>query len=546
MPSISVSNNVSPRIKRKDVIELLSSYPGWAHPDVHYWEDNWQMLRDTVMGEREMKDNARRYLPQPSGMEDDDYVFFLDNATYFNMTSRTLGALVGTIFRRNPMMNEIPARLKNRMKKISKKKQSFRTFSRRACREVIQMGRFGVLVDMPSGGGDAFLVGYKAEAMLDWRTDVIEGREELTSMVLMEIAEQDDRNPGTPRQFDPVYRVLRLVPSVATARGWQYEQHIYTVPGSSGQINLEAEPDEVIVPLNRGKPLDFIPFKVLGPDTNDIEVEKSPLYDIAAMNVSHYRSYGQLEHGRFYTGLPIYWVSVNDAGESGEYRIGPSMVWEITSGQKAGLLEFNGQGLKFLETAIANKEAHIATLGGRLVGVTTASVSESDNQVAMKDRNEHAMLLAVAMAMDEGFTEIIQWWAAWMDTPEGQVQNISIEFNKDFILKEVAAREFRAMHMMYTDGLIPIEVFFDYMSRAEVIPEWMELPEFKRLIATSKSFPMQPDAEARENGYPNKQSEIDDEQAEKELKADEEAAAREARALAQARQQQMVPPDDDE
>jgi hypothetical protein len=53
-----------------------------------------------------------------------------------------------------------------------------------------------------------------------------------------------------------------------------------------------------------------------------------PILDILTLNVSHYKTYAQLEHGRFYTANPIYYVS--GAGEEDtEYHIGPSVVWEI-------------------------------------------------------------------------------------------------------------------------------------------------------------------------------------------------------------------------
>ncbi|WP_410176762.1 DUF4055 domain-containing protein [Sinorhizobium medicae] len=153
------------------------------------------------------------------------------------------------------------------------------------------------------------------------------------------------------------------------------------------------------------------------------------------------RSYAHLEHGRFYTGLPVYYVSKGTGEGKGEYTIGASVVWEIGAGENAGIIEFNGNGLKFLENAIATKEAHISTLGGRLIGVTTSSVSESDNQVSMKDRNEQALLLNVSMALDEGFTQVLQWWASWQDVQTSEAEEISIEFNKDLMLKEAAARE---------------------------------------------------------------------------------------------------------
>nr|WP_281418744.1 DUF4055 domain-containing protein [Rhizobium rosettiformans] len=268
------------------------------------------------------------------------------------------------------------------------------------------------------------------------------------------------------------------------------------------------------------------------------------MLDIAQMNISHFRSYAHLEHGRFYTGLPVYYVSKGQGEGKGEYTIGASVVWEVGPGESAGIIEFNGNGLKFLENAISTKEQHISTLGGRLIGTGSSSgASESDNQANMKDRNEQALLLNVSMALDEGFTQVMQWWASWQDVKNSDAEEISIEFNKDFMLKDAAAREFRAIQQMYNDGILPIEVVYDYLKKAEVIPDWLELEEFRKLLESKNSFPNNPDAEANSRGFPDRKTELELEEADKDRKSQETIAESQAAvALKAARNQPEQPP----
>jgi hypothetical protein len=493
--------NVS-RLTRKDISSLTTTYPAWAHPDVAYAETDWQLLRDAYEGERAIKQQAAVYLPQSSGMDDDQYELYLENATYYNMTARTVGALVGTIFKRNPVISNLPDKFDDLVKAITKDNESLRTFSMRVAKEVIHMGRYGVLVDRPGAGmGKPYLVGYVTEAILDWTVEAGEdGRNRLTEVVLMEI-DEIDRVQEQPRKFVPLFRVLRLVNGV-------YQQHIYRSDDKGRIPDIYATSSEILTPTDRGSPLDFIPFMFFGSESNLPRYERSPIIDIARLNVSHYRSYAHLEHGRYYTGLPVFYISKANNEGAGEYTIGPSTVWEVASGEKAGLLEFNGNGLKFLENALSSKEAQAASLGGRLIGVDTRSVSESDNQVSMKNRNEQALLLNICIGMDEGMTKVLQWWARWQDTPADQVRQIEITFNKEFLLKEVAAREFRAIHAMHKDGLLPVEVFHDYLLRAEVIPDWMTVDDFKKLLDNMDSFPNNPDVDAKKNGFPDKKTEL--------------------------------------
>lgn len=519
---MALANTSQASKSRINIQSLMTSLPSWTHPEVQYAEPDWVTLRDAFDGEREIKNRGSEYLPKPSGMDNDEYALYKQNSTYFNMTARTVGALVGTIFKRNPVITNLPDKMVEAVKKITKDNQSLRTFSAQIAKEVIHMGRYGVLVDMPKGGGAPYLAGYVAESILDWNMTEVDGRDVLTEVVLVEI-DQEGRSDQNRRQFKPRYRVLRLI-------GGEYSVHVYhTSSGDTGaDVNLDGPADETYTPQNRGKPLKYIPFMFFGADSTSPKMTRSSMLDIARMNISHYRSYAHLEHGRYYTGLPIYYVSKANGATEGSYTIGASVVWEVAQGEKAGLLEFNGQGLKFLENAIASKEAHIATLGGRLIGVDTRSVSESDNQVSMKERNEHALLLNVTSVLDEGISGLLRWLATWSDVSDSEASKITIEFSKEFLLKEVAAREFRAIQSMYKDGLLPIEVFYDYMLRADVIPDWMILEEFKQLLDNMESFPNNPDVRAMKDGFPDRKTELTLEDKDKARKSAEEIATEKA------------------
>lgn len=509
---------------------LISSFPSWVHPDVRYMEPDWEKLRDAYNGERAVKAKGEKYLVRYASMDNDVYAMFLNNATFYNMVGRTVQSLAGTIFKRNPIVTNLPKKLEEKLQYISIKGQTLRTFSRLAARDVIHMGRYGILVDRAEEG-DPYMAGYVAEAILDWKTKLVRGRQTLTEVTLMEIQDVPaDVTLGLARRYVPLYRKLVL-------DGKVYRQEIYkTIVEGTGLPSTENRlPDEVITPTNRGVPLDFIPFVFLGQDSDSVEVERSPMQDITDINFSHYRSYAQLEHGRFFTASPVYYVSKGENDGAGEYTIGSGTVWEVGAGESAGLLEFNGHGLNALEKAIEMKEAHIATLGGRMIGVDAAATSESDNQLQMKDRNEQALLLNVAITMDECFTKVMRWWAWWQDVSLANSAKITVEFNKEFLLKEAAAREFRAVHQMYQDGVLPIEVVYDYLFRAEVIPDWMTMEEFKVLLDSPNSFPNNPDVAANQDGMPDAKTVVQVEETDKDRENQNEQ--NDADRLAAARQQ---------
>lgn len=486
-------------VSRASIDPLLLALPEWTHPKVLFWYCTWALIRDCVAGEKQVKEAGKTYLPQMEGMEAEDYAAFKRRSTFYNFTGRTVGALSGSIFRRQPVVEGLPDRLTERLQDITKDGASLITFASYAAEEVFQTNHFGVLVDLPeteTTDPRPFLVGYQAENILDW--DVgrhpTTGRFRLTRVVLRETEEQRESTSAARNMF-AVYRECVL-------EGEVYTQRVYRAAGRDAELK-ESDRAETIVPQRRGVPLDYIPFRVFGPFLSVIGPEKPPMEDIARLNISHYCSYAYLEHGRFFAGFPVYWSDDESMGSENGFTLGSSEMQIVQQGRKITLSELNGQGLKFLVDALDQKESQAASLGGRMIGIRGTAVSESDNQLKLAERNEQALLLRIARNLDEGFSQVLRWWA-WLSNAEADALSaIEITFNKDFLFDQAGAREFRAIHALYKDGVITIDIVYEYLKKFNVIPDWMRLEEFKANFSKLSSFPGDPDAKARALGYPD-------------------------------------------
>lgn len=485
---------------------ISHSMPSWAHPEVVYWYETWRMIRDCCEGEKAVKAGRGLYLPQLEGMDGDEYAAYLDRATFYNFTGRTASALTGSIFRRLPTFEGIPPVLIPRMERISRAQETFQIYAEHVADEVTKLGRHGVLVDLPSGESTSpnpYLVSYPAETILDVETAEINGRDELVRVVLWELKLVRDSHSFAPKYISQ-FRVLKLE---HTPSGWVYMQELYSNPTESISSLTEKDRTNHFIPINRGKSLNFIPFHIFGSFRSTVTIEKPPLEDIARLNISHYNSYANLEHGRLFCGFPMYFVEAPHAGEGeSEFTLGASRVWVTPPGARPGILELNGQGLKFLENALDQKEQQASAMGGRMMGVRTTAVAESDNMLRLAERNEQSQLLKITRSLDVGFTRILRWWALLQDVSPAQVDKITCAFNKDFLFDGIGAREFRAIHAMYKDGIVPIDVVYHYLKKGNIIPDWMDLEEFRTLLDKMDSFPNNPDAQARADGYTNSQA----------------------------------------
>jgi hypothetical protein len=508
------------RPQREQLKPELFTLPEWSHPELLYWIDDYKRIRDTIAGSKEVKAEGELYLPQFEGMEPGEYDSYLERATYYNFTGRTLKALVGSVLRRKPVLKNFPERLEKGLETLTNDNQTFAAFSQFTLEEALSVGRFGILVDLPAKEQTTptpYLTGYLVENILDWdeEEDPDTGRLRLTRVVLREL--HRGASDTGKQQYFARYRVLKLTNGVYTQELFVNEQ---------GHAELTAGYSQgVVTPRVKGRALDFIPLFIVGRAGSKPTIKVPPLQDIAQLNISHYQSYAQLEQGRYYTGFPIYQVE-NDGTDTPEFEIGANRVWITQKGCQARLLEFNGQGLKFLENALDIKEQQAASLGGRMMGVRTVASSESDNTAKLKERNEQALLLDIATRCDEAFTFAMRVWAWMSGVSREEADKILVEFNKDFLFDGIGAREFRAIHAMYKDGIITVDVVYHYLRKGDVIPDWMTLEEFKTQLENyEKSFPNQPDAEARADGFPDKKTQLGEDRADEEAEAAEEQAA---------------------
>ncbi|AFU86528.1 portal protein [Caulobacter phage CcrRogue] len=515
-----------------------------THPEYQYWRPEWTKLRDVMAGQREIKRKAEAYLPAMKGADGDDYAIYLQRATFFNMLAQTRDGMTGMVFRRDPIVKNLPPKFKDAVRRFAKDGSSHATFAKAVLSEQAGVGRFGVLVDVvdnPRKGAVAtsFAVGYSAENILDWDEVVDMGGFYVPSRVLLrefvrDLRWKSDIEPLTTAQARKA-RAAALASGSAsspmvrqTARtlgGYSYitvyrELKLEEIEWPSGEVKLayvqylyeedpESRPIARIVPTVRGEPLDFIPFKFFGASGNTADVEKPPLLDICDLNLSHYRTYAELEYGRLFTALPVYYAPGTDSEGTGEYHIGPNMVWEVPQGSEPGILEYTGQGLKALETALNDKERQIAAIGGRMMPGASKSVSESNNQTVLREANEQSLLLNIIQACESGMTDVVRWWLMWRDVPLADTENLRYEVNTDFLSTPIGAREMRAIQLMANDGLLPDPVFYEYMRKAEVISSDMTFEEFQALRADENSFINNPDAQARQRGYTNRGQELE-------------------------------------
>ncbi|MGD0538035.1 MAG: DUF4055 domain-containing protein [Verrucomicrobiota bacterium] len=475
----------------------------------------WSRARDVIAGEDAVRAGRERYLPRLDSQADDEYAAYAGRASFFNATARTADCFVGLIFRRAPLV-----RLPDEAQGVGAALAAFRNdvdmlgtslfgYAKNIVSEIIAVGRAGTLVDWEGEVEDrVYATMYRAESILNWRVERINGRNIPTLVVLHEPMEAagggtSPQGGSTSPQPSPQggegdaveqIRVLRLVAGAdagaSKRKPYSCQVELWRkAEAKSGQDKREWVLVETRIPLRRGKPLPSLPFVFHGPRHSRPAVDKLPLGDMIAVNLDHYRLDADYKHGIHFTALPTAWVSGFD--KTATLRIGSSTAWTTeTVGATAGFLEFTGQGLSTFERAMDRDERLMAVLGSRLLE-EQKRVGETADAIELRQSGENSVLSSIASSVSESLTQVLRW-AFWWNSTEELPDSITdaqalVELNTDFSSSTMSAPEMLAAVKSWQSGALSQDSMQELFRKGEILPDGRTNEEEARLIAGDKA-----------------------------------------------------------
>jgi hypothetical protein len=191
---------------------------------------------------------------------------------------------------------------------------------------------------------------------------------------------------------------------------------------------------------------------------------------LADMNLSHYRTSADLEHGRHFTALPTPYVTGVDA--ESELSIGAESAWVLPDpSSRAGYLEFSGQGLRALETAMDQKRSMMASLGAQLLEGQKAGVEASET-LRLRQNSEMSALMKAVKTVESGLNHAFEYMTEW----EGGNQ-ISVSINTDFSDTKIDPQVMTALMQAWQSGAISHETFLWNLKRGEILPSGVEIED---------------------------------------------------------------------
>lgn len=445
-----------------------------THPEYKDKFALWKRCRDAAAGQEAVHAAGEEYLPMLVDQSSKEYAAYKLRTSFYNATWRTIAGLQGMLFRK-PATVEVPGVVEPMMKDVTLDGQNLHMFALELIEEALTVGRVGIFVDYPTidqntaTEADAKTLGHRpilkqyiTESIINWRKTVVNNASVLSMVVLSEevdsIGETEfDVTCGTQ------YRVLDLFPMVNADQttSMVYRVRVFTVNGKDEDVLISTA-----FPMVKGKHLDAIPFFTIGTDSIEICPDEPPLIDLVDINLSHYRTNADYEHGCHFTGLPTPVITGYTPDKEGQsFSIGSMTAWVFPRPDaKAFYLEFTGQGLKALESNLARKETQMAILGARMLE-SKQGTGDSQGGAAIHMGGEQSLLASISQAASIGIERALVAFSKFA----GSEEDVKFRLNKDFFPMPMTALTLTALVASWQNGAINYDTLFNNLQRGEVI-----------------------------------------------------------------------------
>lgn len=473
-------------------------------------EKIWEMVTDVCDGQEALKSKDRvaiipassyvdvrpkKYLPAPnmgdfSPENQFRYSQYLERAVFYNATGRTLSGLVGTAFRRAPEIEL--GQLQYLMNSTDGQGVGLFQQTQSTLAAVLKKGRHALWVDYPVTPGGASradmeagrvranILSIRAESVINWRTEQMGAVNQLTLVVIKECVEKTGEDGYSVEEVEQ-YRVLRL-------DSFRYERNddglvavdlpsrVYSVETyQGGEKGLELK--EAYTPVDgSGSLWEEIPFTFVGSQDNNASIDQPPLYDMAVVNLAHYRNSADYEDSVFYCGqAQLALIGYDQTGadylRDNNIYVGSRTPLPVPMGGDAKMIQAEPNTL--VREAMRDKEQQMIALGARLVqrgeAVKTATEAQSDIEA------EHSVLSLVVENVSEAYTTAVKWAARYMNVSD----EVFIEINRDFNDYSMDAQKIQAVVAAWQAGAVPLSDMLSTFRRSGLIDSEKQIDEIE-------------------------------------------------------------------
>lgn len=441
-------------------------------PEVQEMASEWPVIHALMGGTRAMREASKTLLPKWPNEEQGSYNSRLSTATLYPAFNRTVGVMAGKPFSKQLVLSDdVPPQVSELLEDCDLEGRNLHAFASELMEYVLAYGFEGVLVDYPNTSGQVatladqqrigarpYLVFIKHSQILGWKTERIGGVRTLTQLRLLEQVDDDDDDyaPGKVTQVR-LFEPGRWATYRADAKG---DYHLY----EEGTTTLNAIP--------------FVPF--YGRRCHYME-GKSPLTDLAYLNVKHWQSQSDQDTLMHVARVPI--LFMKGFPETATVVVGASAAVKSDSGDAdIKYVEHSGAAIGAGRDALKDLEQQMLQIGAELLvsrNKPNKTATESNNE-AEANKSE---LQRIVETFEDSLDQVLQFMAAWLGLPDGG----HVSLFKDFGSSDLSDASAQLVLAMQGAGLITKETAIREQQRRGILA--VEIDPVAELEAVSTEGP---------------------------------------------------------
>lgn len=391
-------------------------------------------------------------------------------AVLFNATSKTVKAMAGEVFAKPTKIDLESTSVAYLEDDADGNGVSLDQQAQSTLTDVLKKGRIGILsefpqVDRPTSQAEAnngsvrpSIIQYKAKDILDWKYERIGGITKTTMVKLVEFIDAEDTdeqgNQCLVKQCQFRYLILQ---------DGRYYQQV--------EIAGTGEKTDLIPIMNAaGQQFDYIPFWAVGSENNTLDVDPAPVYDLANVNVGHYRNSADVEEAAWLVGQPMLFLTTNIGTEEftksnpGGVQFGSRAGINLGSEGSANLVQAEERSI--LTTLMDKKVEDMKALGAALITPNRAQTAEATRT---QKASEVSVLSLAAGNISNAYQKAILACEQFA-TPSPN-EDFTFELNRDFFVERMTQQDRQAWMADIQAGLATKSMYWDAMRKSDLIPD---------------------------------------------------------------------------
>tara|TARA_R100000329_G_scaffold43383_2_gene40537 strand:+ start:5 stop:1318 length:1314 start_codon:yes stop_codon:yes gene_type:complete len=432
----------------------------------------WDLVEDLKEGTYKIRSEHRKYLPQEARETDDSYDVRLSRSTVVPYLQRIEKMLSGMLVRKPIRLDDVSDLVREQLFDVDLEGNDLNVWLYQTSRIAISFGHVGVLVDAPKDGDKArpYWVTYKPSDILGWRTEIVEGTRKLMQVRLMEQVVENDGQYGE-----------KLVKQIRVLEPGRYE--IHRKDDKKGEYKLFEEGEMSLK--------DKIPFSVAYANRVGMFESRSPLYDIAELNLKHYQIQSDLDNILHISSVPL--LAVFGYPNADEITTGPNEALSLPPESRMEYISPSGDSYdsQFKRLTDIGEQINTlslaAVLGQKLVG-ETAEAKRID-----RSQNDSTMMV-IAQQMQDLIDNCLKFHSEYLNEPNAGSSFV----NRDFVSARLDPQEIQSLLQLFTAGTISQETLLTQLSSGEILGDDFDVEEEVEVTQAGglveMEAPTQPDA----------------------------------------------------